>query len=175
MISGDRSTALTALARTGFSRLAEADAGLGELGQLTGAGRADAMALAQRVADPDRALSALLQIARRDPGAIRSAAADAGTWRALWDIVGASDGFAEFYLRHPDEIAHLAGAGLTVPDEHLMRTELHYTETQGDEMVMLVGTAYHHLSQIDGSLRITHKRVNLINCDAALPAVQLFI
>ncbi|MBN9211688.1 MAG: bifunctional glutamine-synthetase adenylyltransferase/deadenyltransferase [Microbacterium sp. 71-36] len=124
MISGDRSTALTALARTGFSRLAEADAGLGELGQLTGAGRADAMALAQRVADPDRALSALLQIARRDPGAIRSAAADAGTWRALWDIVGASDGFAEFYLRHPDEIAHLAGAGLTVPDEHLMRTEL---------------------------------------------------
>ena len=60
-------------------------------------------------------------------------------------------------------------------NRYLMRTELHYTETQGDEMVMLVGTAYHHLSQIDGSLRITHKRVNLINCDAALPAVQLFI
>jgi len=60
-------------------------------------------------------------------------------------------------------------------NRYVMRTELHYTETQGDEMVMLVGTAYHHLSQVDGTLRITHKRVNLINCDAALPAVQLFI
>lgn len=131
MTSGDRSTALTALARTGFSRLAEADAGLGELEQLTGAERADAMALAQRVADPDRALAALVQIARRDPTAIRAAAGDAGTWRALWDIVGASDGFAEFYLRHPDEIAHLAGAGLTVPDEQLMRVEL--LESVGEE------------------------------------------
>ena len=131
MTSGDRSTALTALARTGFSRLAEADAGLGELAQLTGAERADAMALAQRVADPDRALAALVQIARRDPAAIRAAAGDAGTWRALWDIVGASDGFAEFYLRHPDEIAHLAGAGLTVPDEQLMRVEL--LASVGDE------------------------------------------
>jgi glutamate-ammonia-ligase adenylyltransferase len=124
VISGDRSTALTALARTGFSRLAEADAGLGELEQLTGAERADAMELAHRVADPDRALSALVQIARRDAGAVRAAASNPGTWRALWDIVGASDGFAEFYLRHPDEIAHLAGAGLTVPDEQSMRAEL---------------------------------------------------
>ncbi|MCT2085852.1 bifunctional [glutamine synthetase] adenylyltransferase/[glutamine synthetase]-adenylyl-L-tyrosine phosphorylase [Microbacterium enclense] len=124
MISGDRSTALTALARIGFSRLAEADACLGELEELTGAGRGDAMALAQRVADPDRALSALVQIARRDPSAVRAASADAGTWRALWDIVGASDGFAEFYLRHPGEIVHLAGAGLTVPDEQSMRREL---------------------------------------------------
>jgi glutamate-ammonia-ligase adenylyltransferase len=131
VISGDRSTALTALARTGFSRLAEADAGLGELEQLTGAGRVDAMDLAHRVADPDRALSALVQIARRDAGAVRAAANDPGTWRALWDIVGASDGFAEFYLRHPDEIAHLAGAGLTVPDEQSMRAEL--LASVGDE------------------------------------------
>jgi glutamate-ammonia-ligase adenylyltransferase len=122
--SGDRSTALTALARTGFSRLAEADACLGELEHLTGAERADAMELAHRVADPDRALAALVQIARRDADAVRAAAGDPGTWRALWDIVGASDGFAEFYLRHPGEIAHLAGAGLTVPDEQSMRAEL---------------------------------------------------
>ena len=124
VISGDRSTALTALARIGFSRLAEADTALGELEQLTGVERADAMALAQRVADPDRALAGIVQIARRAEGAVRAAAADAGSWRALWDIVGASDGFAEFYLRHPDEIAHLAGSGLTVPDEQTMRSEL---------------------------------------------------
>lgn len=122
--SGDRSTALTALARIGFSHLAEADAALGELEQLTGTDRADAMALAQRVADPDRALAAIVQIARRDAACVGRAAADAGAWRTLWDIVGASDGFAEFYLRHPDELVYLAGAGLTVPDEQSMRGEL---------------------------------------------------
>ncbi len=38
-----------------------------------------------------------------------------------------------------------------------------------------VGTVFHHLCVRDGTLRITLKRVNLLNCDAALPAVQLFI
>ncbi len=124
MTSGDRTTALTALARTGFSQLTEADTLLGELEESVGVDRADAMRLAQRVADPDRALRAILQVARRDVAAVRAAAADAGAWRALWDIVGASDGFAEFYLRHPDELVHLSGAGLTLPDEPTMRTEL---------------------------------------------------
>jgi len=124
MTSSDRSTALTALARTGFSRLAEADTLLGELEESVGTSREDAMHLAQRVADPDRALLSILQVARRDPAAVRAAAGDAGAWRALWDLVGASDGFAEFYLRHPDELAHLSGAGLTLPDEQAMRTEL---------------------------------------------------
>lgn len=124
MISGDRSMSLTALARTGFSRLAEADAMLDELERLVGTGRDEATALAQRVASPDHALSAIVQVARRDPDAVRAAAADAGAWRALWDLTGASDGFAEFYLRHPDELAHLSGAGLTVPDEQSMRAEL---------------------------------------------------
>jgi len=124
MTSGDRSTALTALARIGFSRLSEADALLGELTDLVGVSREDAAALAQRVADPDRALSAIVQIARRNRDAARSCAADGGAWRALWDIVGASDGFAEFYLRHPEELAELSGAGLTIPDEQTMRAEL---------------------------------------------------
>ncbi|WP_418317657.1 aromatic-ring-hydroxylating dioxygenase subunit beta [Piscinibacter sakaiensis] len=55
------------------------------------------------------------------------------------------------------------------------RTEFHYSESSGDEMLMLVGTAFHHLRVDDGALRITLKRVNLLNCDAALPPVQLFI
>lgn len=56
-----------------------------------------------------------------------------------------------------------------------VRTEFHYTESQGDEIQFYVGTAIHHLTLLDGSLRMTLKRVNLLNCDAALPAVQLFI
>ena len=40
---------------------------------------------------------------------------------------------------------------------------------------MLVGTAFHHFRVDDGALRFTLKRVNLLNCDAALPSMQLFI
>lgn len=55
------------------------------------------------------------------------------------------------------------------------RTEFHYSEARGDEMLMLVGTAFHHFRVDDGALRFTLKRINLLNCDAALPSVQLFI
>ena len=56
------------------------------------------------------------------------------------------------------------------------RTEFHYSEARGDEMLMLVGTAFHHFRvDGDGALRFTLKRVNLLNCDAALPSIQLFI
>ena len=63
------------------------------------------------------------------------------------------------------------------PDEnrYVLRTEFHYTESQGDELQFYVGTCFHHLTVVDGALRMTLKRVNLLNCDAALPAVQLFL
>jgi len=63
-----------------------------------------------------------------------------------------------------------ADAGLFV-----VRTEFHYTESQGDELQFYVGTFFHYLKVCDGALRMTLKRVNLLNCDAALPAVQLFL
>ena len=60
-------------------------------------------------------------------------------------------------------------------NQYIVRSEFHYTESQGDELQFYVGTFFHHLSLQDGALRMTLKRVNLLNCDAALPAVQLFI
>ena len=60
-------------------------------------------------------------------------------------------------------------------NRYVVRTEFHYTESQGDELQFYVGHFVHHLTQQDGALRMTLKRVNLINPDAALPAVQLFI
>jgi len=60
-------------------------------------------------------------------------------------------------------------------NRYVVRTEFHYTESQGDELQFYVGTFFHHLTLQDGALRMTLKRVNLLNCDAALPAVQLFI
>ena len=58
---------------------------------------------------------------------------------------------------------------------YLLRTGFHYTESQGDELNFVVGTCWHRLAVVDGALRIRLKRVDLINSDAALPAVQLFI
>ncbi len=57
----------------------------------------------------------------------------------------------------------------------VLRTPFHYSESQGDQMVFLVGTAWHHLCVVEGALKMSLKRVDLINSDAALPAVQLFI
>ena len=62
-----------------------------------------------------------------------------------------------------------------VGNAYVVRTAFHYTEAQGDELNTFVGTCFHHLTVEGGALRMTLKRVNLINCDAALPAVQLFI
>jgi 3-phenylpropionate/cinnamic acid dioxygenase small subunit len=60
-------------------------------------------------------------------------------------------------------------------NRYVVRSEFHYTEAQGDELQFYVGTCLHHLTLRDGALRMTLKRVNLLNADAALPAVQLFI
>lgn len=60
-------------------------------------------------------------------------------------------------------------------NRYVVRSEFHYTETQGDDLQFYVGTCFHHLTVQGGALKMTLKRVNLINSDAALPAVQLFI
>lgn len=57
----------------------------------------------------------------------------------------------------------------------VLRTPFHYSEAQADEMLFLTGVAWHHLCVQDGALRMVLKRVDLINSDAALPAVQLFL
>ncbi|MEO7336181.1 MAG: aromatic-ring-hydroxylating dioxygenase subunit beta, partial [Caldimonas sp.] len=36
----------------------------------------------------------------------------------------------------------------------VVRSEFHYTESQGDELNMFVGTCHHHLTTVDGALRM---------------------
>jgi 3-phenylpropionate/cinnamic acid dioxygenase small subunit len=60
-------------------------------------------------------------------------------------------------------------------ERFVLRTPFHYTEAQGDEIQTFVGTASHHLVRDRGMLRLRLKRVDLLNGDSALPAVQLFI
>ena len=55
------------------------------------------------------------------------------------------------------------------------RTPFAYAEARGDEMLWLAGTAEHDLLRTPEGPRIRLKRVNLLNCDAALPSIQLFL
>ena len=59
--------------------------------------------------------------------------------------------------------------------EYLTRTQLIYTETRGDDSQRYAATAWHTLVWADERLRIRLKRVDILNCDAALPSIQLFL
>ena len=65
----------------------------------------------------------------------------------------------------------------TQPDlgEYVMRTPFVYLETQLDRQTLLAGVAYHRLVSIEGELRIRQKKIELVNCDAALPSIQLLL
>ena len=55
------------------------------------------------------------------------------------------------------------------------RTPFVYLETRGDDQQVYGGVALHTLVLVDGRLRIRQKRIDLVNCDAALPSVQMFL
>jgi 3-phenylpropionate/cinnamic acid dioxygenase small subunit len=57
----------------------------------------------------------------------------------------------------------------------LTRTAFHYAEARGDETQAYTGVALHELVREGDALRIRLKRVNLLNCEAALPSIQLFL
>jgi 3-phenylpropionate/cinnamic acid dioxygenase small subunit len=59
--------------------------------------------------------------------------------------------------------------------EALTRTQMIYTETRGDESQRYAATAWHSLVRINGNLFIKLKRIEILNSDAALPSIQLFL
>lgn len=56
---------------------------------------------------------------------------------------------------------------------YVTTTFMHYLESRMDEQTLLGVTATHDLAWVDGALRIANKRVDLMNCDAAFPSIQL--
>src|SRR3954469_18915414 len=60
-------------------------------------------------------------------------------------------------------------------DEFLTRTPFIYTETRNDDSQRYAAVAWHTLVSRDGKLRIKLKRVDILNCDAALPSIQVFL
>jgi 3-phenylpropionate/cinnamic acid dioxygenase small subunit len=58
---------------------------------------------------------------------------------------------------------------------YVTRTPFVYVETQLDTQIVLAGVVFHHLSWIDAALRIRLKKIELLNCDAALPSIQMLL
>ncbi len=58
--------------------------------------------------------------------------------------------------------------------EWVTRAAFAYFESQLDTQLVLAGVSWLHLIAMDGALRIRLKKVELLNCDAALPSIQLF-
>jgi len=56
-----------------------------------------------------------------------------------------------------------------------VRTPFMYTETRGDESQRYAATAWHTLVHSRAGLKIKLKRVEILNADAALPSIQLFL
>ncbi len=59
--------------------------------------------------------------------------------------------------------------------EYVTHTAFHYVETRLDEQILLAATARHELKLVDGALKIAHKRVDLLNSDAAFGNIQMFL
>src|SRR5690606_35055149 len=77
-----------------------------------------------RAADPDRALTGLLYVARRDAGAVRALFEEDRSRRTAWLVFGASAGLADFFQRHPEELDVLRATYSSVPDAETLRRRL---------------------------------------------------
>jgi len=60
-------------------------------------------------------------------------------------------------------------------NEYVTWTAMHYVESRLDEQDLYAAWATHTLTMINGALKIKLKRVDLVNCDAALRSIQLFM
>ena len=91
-------------------------------------------------------------------------------------------------LRHPNAFSQqqpshcqhvLQQPDVEVFDEaannYVTRTPFMYFEAQLDSQLILAGVTYHHLKVVDGTPRIRLKKIELVNCEAALPSIQLLL
>lgn len=63
----------------------------------------------------------------------------------------------------------------TVTHAYATRTRYLYVEVRGDEQLVFACTASHRLISVDGRVRIVEKRIDILNGDAPLPMIQLFM
>lgn len=57
----------------------------------------------------------------------------------------------------------------------ILRTPYVYAESQGDHQEIYLAVAWHHLTMQAGRLKMRMKKIDLLNRNAALPSIQLFL
>lgn len=119
-----RSTSLSDLARRGFSELSNAATLLEELAALTGLPVDELVDGAAGAADPDRALTGFIRVARRDVVPVREVLSSPSAAENAWRVLGVSSGLGDFYLRHPHELTDLALVPDALPTADELRAEL---------------------------------------------------
>ena len=115
---------LTTLARAGFVELSDARARLDEFASLGGPAAADALELFVRVADPDAALSRVLDLLRRGDERMSALLTDMPALQRLLLVLGASGGLAEFLLRAPTALAVFRDPVSSLPSESRLHADL---------------------------------------------------
>ena len=151
-MSGGRVSTRSRLAGAGFADIGAATAALDELHETTGIPRDDLISGGARSADPDAAVRAILDVARRDPDPVRRVLTEGDSARLLWRIVGASAGFGEFFLRHPDLLDDLIGPTGALPSLEGMTERLLASVGTEDGMARAVG------SDAWNALRVAYRR-----------------
>jgi len=81
----------------------------------------------------------------------------------------AQPSFCQHVLEAPGIEDRGAATGVAV-----LRTPFMYLESRKDQQHVFAGVAWHHLKRVEDRLSIMLKKVELLNCDAALPSVELF-
>ena len=123
MARSESALSRSALARLGFTGLSTGAADVDELSSLLGIDGAELLDGAV-AADPDAAVERMLRIARRDATVLRSLLGDRETRTIVWRVLGASNGLADFFYRHPAELAILADIGPLVPSAPTLRERM---------------------------------------------------
>jgi 3-phenylpropionate/cinnamic acid dioxygenase small subunit len=80
---------------------------------------------------------------------------------------------------NPSWCQHILQApGIERRDSHegiaVLRTAFMYLEYQQDQQEVYAGVAWHHLKRAGEKIVIALKKIELLNCEAALPSLQLF-
>lgn len=60
-------------------------------------------------------------------------------------------------------------------DKMTVRSNFHCAVYSSNKQVLYAGTYQHDLIKVDGQWRIQHKRVDIINCDANLGAILIYL
>lgn len=163
MARPDDSVSLSALARLGFAELSEAAASLSELATILGISRASLLEGAD-AADPDAAVRGLVRVARRDAVPLKALLDDAESRRRVWRVFGASEGLADFFLRHPEQVTVLGESDAALPTPGALRTHMldavgaqdGFARSGDDAAVVAVRVAYRRSLAAIAAYDLTH-------------------